>query len=216
MRRTLQASAVLLTLISPSLALWPQPTSIQTGSSGLLLSPNFTFTLDSSLRASAPSDLIDALSRASTHLYTDKLERVVVGRGSGDFNITSTAPTLTSLTISLAPTEEDGTYATILSITEEAQKKLGERDEGYSLAIPADGTNALLSANTALGLFRGLTTFEQLWYTMEDRDVYMLGAPLTIEDAPVYVRCLFSLILSIFGGVWSALWLEAVDLIVDE
>lgn len=190
MRRTIQATAIILSLISPSLALWPQPTSIQTGSSALILSPNFTFTLDSSLSASAPSDLTDALSRTSTHLYTDKLERLVVGRGSADFNITSTAPTLSSLTLSLTPTNNDDTNGTILSIAQEAQKKLGDRDEGYSLSIPADGTNAVLSANTTLGLFRGLTTFEQLWYTMDDGEVYALGVPVTIEDAPVYVSCL--------------------------
>ncbi|EIM86188.1 beta-hexosaminidase [Stereum hirsutum FP-91666 SS1] len=186
MRRTIQATAIILTLVSPSLALWPQPTSIQTGSSALILSPNFTFTLDSSLSASAPSDLSDALSRTSTHLYTDKLERLVVGRGSADFNITSTAPTLSSLTLSLTTTDSDDANGTILSIAQEAQKNLGDRDEGYSLSIPADGTDAVLSANTTLGLFRGLTTFEQMWYTMDDGEVYALGVPVTIEDAPVY------------------------------
>ena len=53
--------------------------------------------------------------------------------------------------------------------------------------MPADGSSAILIANSTLGLFRGLTTFEQLWYYF-DGDIYTLEAPVQISDAPAYVR----------------------------
>ena len=44
----------------------------------------------------------------------------------------------------------------------------------------------MLSANTTLGLFRGLTTFGQLWYDW-DGTTYTLEAPINIVDSPAYV-----------------------------
>lgn len=52
---------------------------------------------------------------------------------------------------------------TSLSIAEEAVKPVDKRDESYSLKIPTAGA-VILQANTSLGLLRGLTTFEQLFY----------------------------------------------------
>jgi hexosaminidase len=72
-------------------------------------------------------------------------------------------------------------------IAVEARMPLGMRDEAYSLSVPADGSPAVLSANSTLGLFRGLNAFSQLWFTVQ-RTVYMLGAPVDIQDSPAYVR----------------------------
>jgi len=46
----------------------------------------------------------------------------------------------------------------------EACAPLEARQEGYSLDVPADGSGAVLSAASTLGLFKGLNTFAQLWY----------------------------------------------------
>lgn len=190
MRGTLYAGSVLLTLASSCLALWPQPTNFQSGTTALVLSSNFSFTLGPSLSDATPADLTDAISRTQSQLFTDQLERLVVGRSSADANATAAAPTLFTVTLDLASTASNDTNAngTVMSITQEAQKKITERDESYSLSIPADGSNAVLTANTTLGLFRGLVTFSQLWYTLDDGEVYTLSAPVSIEDAPVYVR----------------------------
>ena len=64
-------------------------------------------------------------------------------------------------------------------------KPLGSRDESYTLSVPADGRPATLSANTTLGLLRGLSTFQQLWFA-HGSETYMLGAPLSIADAPAF------------------------------
>ena len=65
-------------------------------------------------------------------------------------------------------------------------QSLEERNESYTLSIPVDGSDAILEANTTLGLFRGLATFEQLWYTFSGQ-VYAVDMPLHVEDAPVFV-----------------------------
>ena len=76
--------------------------------------------------------------------------------------------------------------AIVQSITEESQKEITSRSESYELSVPVDGSPAILTANSTLGLFRGLTTFAQLWYYFGG-DIYTLEAPVKIIDAPAYV-----------------------------
>ena len=169
--------SLILLAASPSLALWPWPTTISTGSTTLSLSSSFD--IDASGIDSPPQDLVDAISRSKKNLAEDKLARLVPDRGASD--AFDGAPTLNALTLTLTGETK--------SISEVATGELGTRDESYNLTVPADGSAATLSAATTLGLFRGLTTFEQLWYT-SDEVIYTLEAPYDIDDAPVYVRCL--------------------------
>lgn len=157
--------------------LWPLPRSLQTGTTALKLAPNFDIHVNVQ---HAPSDLSDAVSRTKAHLKSDKLGRLVVGRGSSDNAAIQHAKSLTSLHVLLAH------GATVRSIAEESRLDIETRSEGYSLTIPADGSAATLSANSTLGLYRGLTTFEQLWYEWSG-NLYTIEAPITITDSPAYV-----------------------------
>ena len=78
---------------------------------------------------------------------------------------------------------------TTKSISDEISEGLETRieRESYSLYVPADGQDARLTASTTLGILRGLSTFEQLWYTVANH-VYALNFPLNITDKPAYVR----------------------------
>jgi hexosaminidase len=76
--------------------------------------------------------------------------------------------------------------AAVQSITKESQKDLASRSESYVLSVPGDGSPAVLIANSTLGLFRGLTTFGQLWYYFSG-NIYTMEAPVQITDAPAYV-----------------------------
>ncbi|KAI0354793.1 N-acetylhexosaminidase [Trametes cingulata] len=158
------------------LCLWPLPRSLEVGSSALKLASNFDIHLNV---AHAPSDLEAAVSRTKAFLKNDKLGRLVVGRGASDSSALQRAPTLRSLQLSLEP------HAPVRSITEEARLPIGTRSEGYSLHIPADGSTASITANSTLGLLRGLTTFEQLWYEFSGQ-VYTVEAPVSIADSPAY------------------------------
>ncbi|KAK0201564.1 beta-hexosaminidase [Desarmillaria ectypa] len=157
-------------------ALWPLPQSISTGSTHLRLSPSFDITLSGI--DSPPADLNDAISRTKQYLYNDKLQRLVEGRGANDAGAITSAASLERLILVFQGSE-------VSSISKEAVAELGSRVESYTLTIPADGSDATVTANSTLGLFRGLTTFNQLWYDWEDT-VYTPEAPVDITDAPAY------------------------------
>ena len=178
---TLFASSLLtLSLFVLQVAsLWPIPRNLQLGTSSLKLSPRFSVDID--IR-NPPADLINAVSRSKLNLVNDKMQRLVVGRGSADRSTLGGAKQLTSLKLSLAP------GSAIRSIMDESIAPLGTRREEYVLQVPSDGSPATLSANSTLGLLRGLTTFEQLWYDSGDGTVYTTEAPIAISDAPAFVR----------------------------
>lgn len=161
-------------------ALWPQPRNLRIGSDALRLDASFAISV---AVQNAPQDLLDAAERTRAFLFSDQLGRLVVGRGADDLQNGRPANVLSSLTLSLL----GDTSAATQSIATEATLPLGSRDEAYSLVVPSDGSGAVLSANSTLGLFRGLTTFGQLWYTANGT-VYTLGAPVVIQDSPAYVR----------------------------
>ncbi len=177
---TLILFATLLTVCSPADALWPQPRNLQTGSTALRLSGGFDITISGSVH-NAPSDLHAAVLSTQNFVKTDKLGRLVVGRGSVDAQAVSKAKSLSKLTLSLSQ------GATAHSITSEAQKAIEDRDEAYTLTVPSDGSGATLTASSTLGLYRGLTTFSQLVY-YNDGTTYILNAPIHIQDSPAYVR----------------------------
>ena len=158
--------------------LWPIPRSLNTGTGLLKLSPSFVIEIDVS---NPPNDLINAVNESESLIKTDKLQRLVVGRGSSDAEGLETAKTLSSLTIKL----NSGHSAR--PIAEEAVQPIGTRSEAYSLSMPSDGSGAVLSANSTLGLYRGLTTFSQLWYYFGGI-TYTNLAPLSIvNDSPAFV-----------------------------
>ncbi|KAF8133347.1 glycoside hydrolase family 20 protein [Boletus edulis] len=165
-----------LSLLHSVWALWPIPATLSTGNTALVLSSNFYF--DVAVQ-NAPADLHNAIQQAQYYLENDKLGRLVVGRGANDSTALTNAKSLPSLKLSLA------SGATANPIATESVKPLGTRSEEYVLTVPADGSPATLSANSTLGLYRGLTTFGQMWYYYGGK-TYTLEAPISITDVPAY------------------------------
>jgi len=168
--------SVLLTA-TPTIAVWPVPRQYSTGSTPLRLSPSFS--ISHSAINHAPQDLIAAVARTSQYLRTDKLQALVPDRGASSAQVIRSAKSLSSLILSLSSPGNPR------SISEEAMVDIESRVEGYTLTIPADGSAASLKANSTLGLFRGLTTFGQLWYDLQGT-TYTLAAPFNIVDSPAY------------------------------
>jgi hexosaminidase len=164
-------------LLTPVFAIWPRPQNMTSGTTPLRLSPRFSIKFSHRV----PKDLSDAAQRTTQFLRTDRLQALVPDRGASSSSIIHSANALRTLTVHLAPSNGE-----IASLTEEVMKGVGEQDETYCLEVPTDGSTAILSVNTALGVFRGLTTFEQLWYDL-DGLTYTLHAPVLINDAPAYV-----------------------------
>lgn len=176
-------------------ALWPLPQNLTEGTTALRLSPGFHITLGSNIGWNAPLDLYDAIGRTQAHLFTDNLGRLVVGRGASDADSLKSAASLSELQLSL------GSGAQVNTITTESQKPPTERDEAYTLTVPSDGSRATITANSTLGLYRGLTTFQQLWYEYQGT-VYAINAPVQIQDKPAYV----SLVATISGVICRSLF----------
>ena len=168
--------ALLSCFIPSALCLWPAPRTATNGNSTLTLSSTFTINGP----ANAPQDLQDAISRTMGYLKSDQLGRLIVGRGQTDSASFTSAKSLSSLTLSFTGT------GSIQSISAEAIAEITARNDAYVLNVPSDGSAATLSANSSLGLFRGLTTFSQLWYDY-DGTTYATGTPVKIQDNPAFV-----------------------------
>ncbi|TDL19713.1 N-acetylhexosaminidase [Rickenella mellea] len=169
---------VLLTTVFPVHvhSLWPIPRAMQSGSTPLLLANDLNIQYKFS---NVPSDLQAAVAQTKKFLQTDQLGRLVVDRGASDLPLISKASRLSTLSLALHGTGKP------LSISQVAVSALETRDESYTLNVPADGSAASLTANTTLGLFRGLTTFGQLFFFTSGQ-TYTLKAPFTITDSPAY------------------------------
>jgi hexosaminidase len=205
MTRLLSLLPLLFFSLQGTHALWPQPNQLQTGTSALRLAPNTTFKITVDV-TNAPADLLAAVQRTRDYLFTDNLARLVPSHGAEDLPALSHAKALPGLTLRLlAQGDATGEGSGVVSreIALEARTYILDRQEGYVLNVPDDGTEAVLTAASTLGLFRGLNTFAQLWYTYDygkealDQDhhgddghavvVYTLSAPVAIQDSPAYV-----------------------------
>lgn len=212
--------------------LWPQPSNLQTSTLALRLAPNTTFKITVDVE-NAPVDLLAAVERTRAHLFTDKLARLVPSHGAEDLPALSQAKALPGLTLRLQAHGEATGGVVWREIALEARTYITDRKEGYTLNVPGDGTEATLCAASTLGLFRGLNTFAQLWYTYDygkgalDQDgnlkdcdyhtndavvvVYTLSAPVVIQDSPAYVSMFqktlfFPLSFPFLGDVNMGLW----------
>lgn len=167
-------------LSSSTWALWPIPKTLQTGTTPLKLSPSFRITVDV---PHPPADLTSAAQRSLSHLQNDKMQRLTIDGGASDAKTIQHVKTLSSVTLNLSK------GATVRSISQEAIQPIEQRSEEYVLHVPSDGSTATITANSTLGLLRGLTTFEQLWYSVNS-EIYTLETPVSISDFPSYASVL--------------------------
>ena len=61
----------------------------------------------------------------------------------------------------------------------------GEVDESYTLSLTEDGA-ATITANSSIGIARGLTTFTQLFFKHSNGGAYTTLAPVEISDSPIF------------------------------
>lgn len=177
------ASALAVT--SGVLAIWPAPRQMTNGSTTLRLASSFTIQTTFS---SPSNDLTDAISQTQIFLKNDKLGPLTIDRGASLAGA-SKAPQLSRLVLRLNP----GKVST--TISSEVLKDVTARDESYTLSVPADGSTATIAANNSLGLFRGLTTFGQLWYS-SGGVTFLTNAPLSITDASAFVSSSVSVLIA--------------------
>ncbi|KAI5481434.1 beta-hexosaminidase [Pseudohyphozyma bogoriensis] len=127
------------------------------------------------------------------YITTDMHSRLIVGRGETDRPSLQNAASLQELQLDVV-----GTHS-LASLVNEVQKPVSEWEESYKLTIPGRGSDqsaptpdiqATLEANSTVGLLRGLQTFNQLVYSLDDVEEaptrYMLDTPLSIADEPSF------------------------------
>lgn len=139
------------------LAIWPQPQHLSTGTTTLLLSPAFEIQFE---RGPVPADVHEVTDRALKSLRDSRSPYLSVQQGR-EFKIRS-ASIVHCLRVSLQATSWTDLVEDVTADHAHAA------DEYYELKLDADGS-ARLVVNTTLGLLRGLTTWEQLWYAMPAR-----------------------------------------------
>ncbi|KAF2711359.1 glycoside hydrolase family 20 protein [Pleomassaria siparia CBS 279.74] len=91
------------------------------------------------------------------------------------------------------PQDGEATYISCINLSllknhpENVTKPLaGEVDESYTLELTKEG-EATISANSSVGIVRGLTTFTQLFFAHSSIDsAYTSLAPVSISDAPTF------------------------------
>lgn len=194
------------TITTPGLGLWPNPSSLSTGSQYVKLAENFNIVFTGEGRT--PEDLDDAMRNTKALVWHDHLERLVVGRGSVDAEALRSSSISTINVLELRLTSGSNNLKSIYENT--VGVEASERDESYRLEVPSDASTATLIANNSvscffnvnrlrscvllmlivsspeqLGLFRGLTTFTQLFY-LSEKTVYTFKAPVVISDKPAF------------------------------
>lgn len=158
-------------------ALWPMPRALSSHSSAIKLAPDFQIHL-AVLRP--PADLVAAVSRTRSRLASDSFERLVLGRSAADAHLMQHAHVISSLTLTVRQGHA------VRSIADETNQAFDSKREMYSLYVPLNSTSASLTADSTLGLFRGLATFEQLWYDYRGTK-YSLEGDVEIHDQPAFV-----------------------------
>ena len=100
MRLLLLCSPIFLLSLRTAHALWPQPRSLQNGTSALRLAPPTSFAITIAF-ADAPADLHAAVERTRAQLFADNLARLVPSRGAEDLPALAHANVLPGLELRL-------------------------------------------------------------------------------------------------------------------
>lgn len=155
----------LATTAEGHLGIVPLPAEYTTGNAPICLSSNFSITIRHA-SVNIPADLLATLKRTEEKLTSIRHTYLSTTHGREFFPSTGKgcATTLESLILSLKGGSHECTFP---SIKDGAAMPAEDRMalERYTLDIPL-ASKATLTAESALGLFRGLTTFQQLFYLL--------------------------------------------------
>jgi hexosaminidase len=135
----------------------PLPTRYTTGNKVICLSPDFSVKFDSQV----PEDLKKAAKRVENGIWGYKHQYLSVRRGAEFFEEEQGC----EYTLSTLEVIVDHRSHHMPSIMDSAIRPAEDRPdlEAYTLSIPL-GDRATIKSGTALGAYRGLTTFETLFY----------------------------------------------------
>jgi hexosaminidase len=136
----------------------PLPTRHTTGNKVICLSPDFSIKFDSHV----PEDLKKAAQRVEKGIWEHEHQYLSVRRGAEFFEGSNGCEH--TLSILEVVVDHDG-HGHMASIMDSAIRPAEDRPdlEAYTISIPLSN-RATIKSPTALGAYRGLTTFENLFY----------------------------------------------------
>jgi hexosaminidase len=182
-----------------TIELLPIPASYSVGSTVICLDPSFSIHLAGDLDDQATADLLEATARTQSDISRSRHQHLSVHRGE-IYRSAGCGHSISHLSLSISTfNQEDASPA---SIWEGATRPLEDRItwEAYKLDIPTNGT-ATIQASSAIGLFRGLTSFANSVYFLPDSAIeegrdrargatggyhYLPFGPYSIEDKPAF------------------------------
>lgn len=176
--------------VLPGPRLWPEPTSMSSGSDVICLADTFTvnFKQGPFIGRRPPKDLVRAADDmqkrmwASRHTYLSPTGgREFFPRHANATDASGLGPCTRHVdTLVLSLTGSVDPPCNLSSIADFATAPVEDRPdhEAYRLVLPLDGP-ARISSKTALGLYRGLTTFEHLFYHLADAGQAGSGSAVT-------------------------------------
>ncbi|OAA58147.1 beta-hexosaminidase beta chain [Cordyceps fumosorosea ARSEF 2679] len=179
---------------SPVAALWPIPVDISSGNTTLYIDKSISVTYNGAALAYQPGGKPPAganftskaiveggLARALDAIFDHGYVPWMLHKPGSEFE-PHCGPTdqnrLKSLDITQTGPDDATTFKPLA----------GQRDESYSLNVTFDG-KASISANSSIGVLRGLETFSQLFFRHTLGDAwYTKLAPVSIHDSPVFAH----------------------------
>lgn len=177
--------ALILALLAQNVtALWPKPTSLTAGDVEVIrLHP--TFRINPPKDCWIPADLLQTIDTTTKHIRNDKLSPLRLDVVSLEAQAAATNQYIKHLNLQVTCSQVKQTIAN------HVKKPLEQWDESYTLDIRPDQHDATISANSTLGLLRGLQTFSQLVFTSSTMPNgkpvrYLLNAPRHISDRPAF------------------------------
>ena len=174
--------------------LLPLPKQYTNGTIPICIADDFKVTVTS---PNPPPDLNDAIGRMTSRLWNNRHEYLSVTFGAEFFPDRSRPCTAWLHTLEVSVTG-NSSQAIGEAVLEEPEDRM--LLEGYNLTLPTKGSATLTSIN-ALGVFRGLSTFEDMWFYLAPQGqngntlgrrwsngeaLYAPFAPYTVEDWPTF------------------------------
>jgi hexosaminidase len=134
--------------------MFPLPSESRTGASVIGLDDGFVIAWSKAKRPA--QDLVNAITKTNRAVLETTHRFLSPDRGA---SLSRDCTVRLGTMIVVLESEDPG------SIMSETLKPLRERREAYTLIVPDDGQSpAVIRSTSSLGVFRGLTTFEQLFY----------------------------------------------------
>jgi hexosaminidase len=184
-------SSIFLSTVS---ALWPVPITVSEGVTTVVLDKKFTIEFNGP-NGTAPSGCVDtsekvwAAIQRTYELLNDGFVPNMLYTFEEDFEPSSQEMAASQTLCKLVITQRfmiQNNFLICSAFDVSLTPKAGEVNESYVLTIPSDDDVAIITAESSYGVLWALQSFNQLFYTHTNGQLYTAHAPVYIIDEPKF------------------------------